>query len=375
MHLLVAGGGPAALEGALAVQRLAGERVRITLLSDQDTFVYRPVAVAEPFGLATPQRFSLARLAADRGFALRRGTVRAVDGDAHRALIADGEPVAYDLLLLALGAHWEEAIPGALTFRGPEDASRLRAALEALHSGEPLRVAFVAGAETAWTLPLYELALLTARWAAERELAIEPWLVTYERTALIVFGDEASHSVTELLTEAGVRLWTGAFADVVEDGRLWLDMEGGLPVDLAVALPRPVGPRLPGLPTDADGFVPVDDHGRVPGLTDVYAAGDMTTRPLKQGGLATQQADVAAATIAAASGAPVELEAYRPVLRAMLLTGGRPHYLRRGPRDGLLPPSLAVDDSPWWPPHKIAGRELAPYLAAHPELLLEVVSS
>jgi sulfide:quinone oxidoreductase len=375
MHLLVAGGGPAALEGALAVQRLAGERVRITLLSDQDTFVYRPVAVAEPFGLATPQRFSLARLAADRGFALRRGTVRAVDGDAHRALIADGEPVAYDMLLLALGAHWEEAIPGALTFRGPEDASRLRAALEALHSGEPLRVAFVAGAETAWTLPLYELALLTARWAAERELAIEPWLVTYERKALIVFGDQASHSVTELLTEAGVRLWTGAFADVVEDGRLWLDMEGGLPVDLAVALPRPVGPRLPGLPTDADGFVPVDDHGRVPGLTDVYAAGDMTTRPLKQGGLATQQADVAAATIAAASGAPVELEAYRPVLRAMLLTGGRPHYLRRGPRDGLLPPSLAVEDSPWWPPHKIAGRELAPYLAAHPELLLEVVSS
>jgi sulfide:quinone oxidoreductase len=198
--------------------------------------------------------------------------------------------------------------------------------------------------------------------------------VTYERKALIVFGEEASQSVTELLAEAGVRLWTGAFADVVEDGRLWLDMEGGLPVDLAVALPRPVGPRVPGLPTDAEGFVPVDDHGRVLGLAGVYAAGDMTTRPIKQGGLATQQADVAAAAIAAASGADVEPEAYRPVLRAMLLTGGRPHYLRRGPRDRLAPASLAVEDSPWWPPHKIAGRELAPYLASHPELLLEPVS-
>ena len=283
--------------------------------------------------------------------------------------------MAYDALLLALGARPEEAIPGALTFRGPDDVVRLRDALERLHSGEPLRVAFVAGPETAWTLPLYELALLTARWAAGRGLAVEPWLVTYERRALIVFGEQASHAVTELLADAGVRLWTGAFADAVEDGRLWLDMEGGLPVDLAVALPRLVGPRIPGLPTDGEGFVPVDDRGRVIGLADVYAAGDMTTRPIKQGGLATQQADVAAATIAATAGATVEPERYRPVLRAMLLTGERPHYLRRGPRDGLAPASLSTDDSPWWPPHKIAGRELGPYLTAHPELQLDVVES
>jgi len=374
-HLLVAGGGPAALEGALAVQRLAGERVRITLLSDQATFVYRPLAVAAPFGFAAPERFSLERLAAERGFGFRRGTLRAVDADSRRVLLHDAPPVAYDALLLALGARSEEAVPGALTFRGPEDVARLRDALERLHSGEPLRVAFVAGPETAWTLPLYELALLTARWAAGRGLAVEPWLVTYERRALIVFGEQASHSVTELLAEAGVRLWTGAFVDVVEDGRLWLDMEGGLPIDLAVALPRLSGPRVPGLPTDSDGFVPVDDHGRVFGLADVYAAGDMTTRPLKQGGLATQQADVAAAAIAAAAGAAIEPEAYRPVLRGMLLTGERPLYLRRGPRDGFAPAALTTDDAPWWPPHKIAGRELGPYLTAHPELQLHGVPS
>ena len=68
-QLLIVGGGPAALEAVLAVQRLAGDRVDITLLSDRDEFVYRPVAVAEPFGLASAQRFSLARLARDRGFA------------------------------------------------------------------------------------------------------------------------------------------------------------------------------------------------------------------------------------------------------------------------------------------------------------------
>jgi sulfide:quinone oxidoreductase len=365
-ELLIAGGGPAALEGALAIQRLAGERIHVTLLSDRDDFVYRPVAVAEPFGLAPPERFSLRGIAADRGFGLKLGRLRAVDAPGHRAICDAGEPVPYDTLLLAVGARSEEAVPGALTFRGPQDSSRLRSALERLGRG-PSRIAFVSSPETAWTLPLYELALMTAQWSAERGASIEVWVVTYEHRPLSVFGDRAAADVAQLLDEAGIRLWTGAFVDAVEDGRLWVSIEGGLPVDLVVALPRLAGLAIPGLPRDAEGFVEVDEHGRVRGVEDVYAAGDMTSRPLKQGGLATQQAGVAAAAIAAAAGADVEAERYRPVLRAMLLTGGRPRYLRHVPTDR----GQVTDDAPWWPPHKISGRELAPYLTAHPELRLQ----
>ncbi|HEX6020440.1 MAG TPA: FAD-dependent oxidoreductase [Solirubrobacter sp.] len=364
-QLLVVGGGPAALEGVLAVQRLAKDLVDITLLSDREDFVYRPTAVAEPFGLGSPQRFSLTRLAEDRGITFRRGRLASVDPPNHRVFTDDGTELRYDALLLALGAGTEEAVPGAITFRGPSDSARLRSALESLHAGEPLRVAFVAAAGTAWTLPLYELALMTAGWADEHGLALEPWLVTWEHRPLNVFGEEVAGYIAELLADAGVRLWTGAFAEAVDDGRLWISIEGGLPVDLAVALPRPVGLAIPGLPNDANGFVPVDEHCRVPGAPDVYAAGDMTARPLKQGGLATQQADVAASAIAAAAGAEVEAKTYRPVLRAMLLTGGRPRYLRHARGDD----GTASDDAPWWPPHKIAGRELAPYLTAHADLL------
>ena len=367
MSLLIAGGGPAALEAALAVQRLAGDRLPITLLADRDEFVYRPVAVAEPFGFASAQRFSLRQLCADRGFRFRQGTLAAVEADQHRVRIEPDGHVPYETLLIALGARAEEAIPGAITFRGPEDSARLRAALEQLHAGEPLRVAFVVGTDTAWTLPVYELALMTVRWAQARGLALEPWLITWEERPLTIFGEAAAASVAELLADAGVRLWGGAFAESVEDGRVWVSLEGGLPVDLAVALPRLVGPAIPGLPADQHGFVPVDAHGRVPGLPDVYAAGDMTARVVKQGGLATQQADAAAAAIAADAGVPVDTPAYEPVLRAMLLTGERPRYLRRAA--GQQAP--ASQDSPWWPPHKIAGRELAPYLTAHPELLVD----
>jgi sulfide:quinone oxidoreductase len=363
LHVLIAGGGPAALEGALALRGLAGDRVRITLLAPEGELAYRPLAVAEPFGLGAVARFSLARLAADRGFAHVRDAVAAVDVDRRRVRTASGDTIDFDALLVAVGARAEEALPGALTFRGSGDAAAVRDGLARLAGGAH-RVAFVAVPGTAWTLPLYELAVMSARWASEAAPAVETWLVTHERRALGVFGEQVAVRVAELLEDAGVRLWTGALAQCVEDGRLWLDMEGGLPVDLAIALPRAAGPAIPGLPADAGGFIPVDALGRVAGAPRVYAAGDVTTRPLRQGGLAAQQADAAATAIARLAGAPVAAEPYRPTLRAKLLTGGPPQYLSRA-AGGT---GECSGDMAWWPPHKIAARRLGPYLAAHPEL-------
>jgi sulfide:quinone oxidoreductase len=361
-RVVIAGGGPAALETALALQSLAAEPVSIMLVAPNADLVYRPLAVASPFGGGPPRRFSVRGLAAERGFAFHEAAVAGVEPQKREVITTDGEAIAYDALVLALGARPVESVPGATTFSGPADVAAVHDGLQRLRGGASSRVAFVAGPGTAWTLPIYELALMTAAWAAEHGIALEPWLVTHEPRPLGVFGGQASVEVAELLEQAGVRLWTGAEAAAVEDGRLWMDMEGGLPVDLAVALPRFVGRPVPGLPHDADGFVPVDALGRVAGVRDVYAVGDMTTRPLKQGGLATQQADATATALAAWAGADVKPVRYTPQLRAVLLTGREPRYLRRG--------GMAVE-APWWPPHKIAAKHLAPYLAAHPELEVE----
>ena len=70
-----------------------------------------------------------------------------------------------------------------------------------------------------------------------------------------------------------------------------------------IALPRLRGRRIAGLPCDDDGFIPIDEHARVAGVPGVYAAGDITAGPIKQGGLAAQQADAAAEAIAAEAGA------------------------------------------------------------------------
>ena len=77
------------------------------------------------------------------------------------------------------------------------------------------------------------------------------------------------------------------------------------------------GPFLPGLPHDLEGFIPTDLHGLVAGELDVYAAGDATAYPIKQGGVAAQQADAVAEAIAARLGAPVEPQSFRPVVRGL----------------------------------------------------------
>jgi sulfide:quinone oxidoreductase len=119
-----------------------------------------------------------------------------------------------------------------------------------------------------------------------------------------------------------------------------------------------------GLPADEHGFVATDPYGHVGDRQDVFAAGDATAFPVKQGGLAAQLADTVAAGIAARAGAPVRPEPFRPVLHGLVLTGGRPLFLRADLAQNGGPSSLASDDALWWPPAKIAARHLAPYLAA-----------
>src|SRR6185295_9955533 len=105
-------------------------------------------------------------------------------------------------------------------------------------------------------------------------------------------------AVRAALAAAGVELMTGAVPVAALDNALGLGDGRLIAADAVIALPQLVGPRIPGLPHDDDGFLPVDVHGRV--CDGVFAAGDVTASPLKHGSLATQQADAVAAAIAGA---------------------------------------------------------------------------
>jgi sulfide:quinone oxidoreductase len=360
-HVVIAGGGVGALEGLLALQSLAPGPPHISVLTAGRHLTYRALSVAEPFGADPSPRYEWPEIARDRGVRWIPDVVVGVRPDARQIDTRDGPPVHYDALLLALGAQPKPALPGALTFAGPRDVVALRDAIEDLGRDRRHRVAFVAVSGTAWTLPLYELALLTAERAVRDRLNLAVELVTSESAPLGVFGTEASAAVARRLAFAGIHVRTGTVAEEFEDGKLWLELEGPLDVDLAVALPRLHGPALPGLPHGDDGFIPIDRFGRVRGTDGVWAVGDMTTRPLKQGGLAAQQADVAAADIAAhVLGARIDVQPYRPVLQGVLLTGEEPEFLQR--RRHTAPASQAAREPLWSPAQKVVGRHLGPYL-------------
>jgi sulfide:quinone oxidoreductase len=365
LKLVIAGGGVGGVELLLAVQALAGDRVAIELLAPERHFTHRPLSVTEPFRTERPQRIPLAAIAADRGVRLHRDAVERVDTDACVVHSLDGARLDYDVLVLALGARPVEAIRGALTFRGSEDAHRVRALVDALHGETARRVAFVVPPGTTWSLPLYELALQTAQAVQGAELH----LVTPEPSALAAFGPDAGAEVARLLADRGIVLHTGTPVRQYEDGALWTDSGWSLAADRVIALPRLEGPRVRGLPADPLGFVPVDEFTRVLGAESVFAVGDIAAHGIKQGGLAAQQADVAAQVIAANAGVDVQPQPYRPVLRGMLITGGQVRYLRHEP-DGV---SDVSDEALWWPPHKVAGRHLPHYLASHTDLVLPEV--
>ena len=369
LRVLIAGGGVAGLEALLALRQLAEERVEMELLAAEPQFWYRPLAVAEPFDLGELHGLDLGLVADDLGAILTLGTLDRVDPDAHLAFTPTGTALGYDVLVIAVGARPVAAVPGALTFRGPSDTTAFRSLLDELTTGSADRVVFALPGGASWPLPLYELALQTATRVQESGSGAQLVLVTPEERPLGLFGPAASEAITALLEERNVEVCERVYPVAFERNLLSLKPGGTIAADRVVALPRLEGPRIAGVPRDAHGFIPTDASGCVHGLTDAYAAGDATSFPVKQGGLGAQQADAAAEAIAALAGAELTPQPFRAILRGLILTGGAPLFARVE-LTGTGQPYEAGTDALWWPPGKVAGRYLAPYLAEHSDAIL-----
>jgi sulfide:quinone oxidoreductase len=364
-RVLIAGGGVGAVEAALALRDLAGDRIEVGLCSPRADFVYRPFAVGAPYGAAEILRYDLPSLAARIGASFHLAGVFSVDPEAKRVIARDGEPIPYDHLVVAPGARMLWAVPGAVTFWGVADEGGFGGVVRRLRSGTLRDAVFTMPGGSSWGLPLYELALLGS--AVLEKSGIEDarlTVVTPEDAPLELFGRVVGEQMTELLAERGIDVLTGRHPVAFEDGRL--SVAPGEPIEASevVSLPRLEGRRIDGLPADPEGFLPTDEHGRVAGVEDIYAVGDVTAFPIKQGGIATQQADAAAEAIAAAAGCAVEPAPFEPVLRGVLWTGAEPRYLYGRPTGGHGEVSK-LSREPLWDESegKIVGRYLTPFLA------------
>ena len=294
-RVLIAGGGVGALETAIALRRLAGDRARVEICAARGDFVYRPFAIGEPYGASRVLRYDLRRLAARCEAEYRPENVASVDTALRRARTHDGTEIPYDHLVVACGARLLRSVPGTTTFWGAGDEPEIQEVLRRLREGRLRHLVFTMAGGNGWTLPAYELALLAAATPAKGGVEkTRLTIATPEDAPLQVFGRRASEQVARLLSEHRVEVLAGTHPVEYEGRALTVVPGGEIEADAVVSLPRLEGRRIEGLPYDPAGFVPVDDHARVPGVASAFAVGDVTDFPVKQSGIATQQADVAA---------------------------------------------------------------------------------
>ena len=364
-RIVIAGGGVAALEAAIALRALAGNTPSITMIAPGPDFVYQPMSVGQPFAMGPAPRLPLSDFASDLDVEWVPASVKEV-GKNRAVILGDDSFVVYDRLIVALGAPREAVYEHATTFRGETDAQSVHGLIQDIEMAMVRRVAFVVPSGVTWPLPIYELALMTARRAYEMQVDVELTVVTPEDRTLSIFGAKAADEVETRLTEAGIRVITSASAEIPGKGHIVVHPGGEqIDVDRVIALPVSRGPSLEGLPSDGDGFIPIDSYARVTGYPDVYAAGDGTNFPLKQGGIACQHADAAAEHIAASLGAEIDPQPFRPVLRGQLLTGQKPVFMRHDVTGHASEQETSGDQPLWWPATKVAGKYLAAYLAEH----------
>lgn len=364
-RVVIGGGGVAGIESALALRDLAGEKLEIEVHSPRRDFLYRPYAVGEPFGTAEARKYELAPIAKRAGFEFKLSNLKSVDPGKKRIATFD-EDLDYDHLIIATGVQLSWSVPGVTIFWGGADEFDSELVVEKLGDKELKRLIFTMPAGRSWSLPMYELALLASRRLREDSATRETRLmiVTPEEDPLRIFGQGVSRQIGQLLEEREIELVPSTHPVKFEGKHLTVAPGEPIYADAVISLPHIQGHVVRGIPHDEQGFVPTDYHGRVHGLDDVYAAGDVTTFPVKQGGLASQQADAIAEMIAASVEPALDPQPFDPVLRGVLWTGEGNKYLLGRLAPGHGESSILADEPPWPDQEgKIISRYLSDFLA------------
>lgn len=363
--MVICGGGIAAVEGLVRLRTLAGDALDVRVVAPNEEFRYRPLAVDEPFALRGIRRYPMRQITGRTESEWIQDACEWVDLSAQVLHTEGGAELPYDALLLAVGGRLVMPFEHVTVFDDEHADEGYHGLVQDVEEGYTRSVVLVIPEGHVWLLPAYELALMTAERAesmGEEGLGIS--VVTPEHAPLAALGEPASAAVMDLLERSKVRVYTDAQPTVPEAQHVRVSPAGPeLEAGRIVALPRIEGRPLRGVPSE-DGFVPVDEFSRVPGTAEhVFAAGDDTNLPIKHGGLSAQQADVAAAGIAAMAGVDVEPEPLRPVIRAVLHTGKQPLYITARLEEGGVKSEVTTEQA-WPPDEKVVARELGSFLAA-----------
>jgi NAD(P)H-nitrite reductase large subunit len=279
MRYVIVGNGVAGTKAAETIRKRDAQGEIIILSAEEVPFYRRPALVEHLAGRVSREglRGRPASFYADRDIVLRLGTAAVgLDAAAHQLVLASGDTLAYDRLLLAVGVDRSpDWLPGAnlsgvVSLRNLADVAALRAAAErarrAVVVGEG-----VLGLEMARALRILGLPVV--------------YLLEWPRFWPKALSPDASALVEERLRSEGVEVWPGQHVREFQGSagrvRVVLTTAGErVPADLvgAAAGMRPPLSWAKAAGLRVDGRVWADDY-LATNLPDVYAAGDAVHLP------------------------------------------------------------------------------------------------
>jgi sulfide:quinone oxidoreductase len=313
-QIVILGGGTGGTMTANRLRRrFEQDEAEIHVVDRDDRHVYQPGLLFVPFGLAQMDEIVRPRRRQLRdGIQFHRAEIAWVDPDNNEVVLLDGEPLVYDVLVVATGARlqpeetegltgegWNERV---FTFYEAASAGALRGALERFDGGR-LVVNLVDMPIKCPVAPL-EFAFLADWYLRERGVRGRTELVYSTPLDGAFTKPVASEHLAGLLAEKEIELVTEFNAGEVDGigGTLAAYDGRELDFDLLVTVPLHGGAayleRSPGL-GDALGFVPTDKRTlQTPVKPNVFALGDATDLPTSKAGSVTHfEAEVLAENI------------------------------------------------------------------------------
>jgi sulfide:quinone oxidoreductase len=326
-RIVILGAGFAGLEAAFLLRMRMRDAARLTVVSEQEAFTFRPNTIYVPFG-ADPSDLvvDLSKPFRRREITFLEDRVADVDPNTHQVALVGGRNVGYDKLVIATGASMRpQEIPGlaehAATIWTPESMlgvrERFRRVVADAGNGRRSRVLFLIPPNNKCAGPLYEIVMMFETWL-RREHArqhVEISWSTFERSYIQAFGPRLHEVVTGQFEQRGISGHTNEVVIEITDGEARYADGTTRAFDHLIAFPPYVSAvRYGALPSDERGFIQTEsDTRQVAGQPDIYAPGDAGDFPVKQAFLAFLQADTVAEHIAASAGAHAFEKPFDPV--------------------------------------------------------------
>lgn len=305
-RILVLGAGFGGLELATVLSEALGEDAGVTLIDENDAFVFGYSKLDVMFGRATRDEVRVPYDLAKPGVRFLRETITAIDPEARRVTTTAGAHEA-EVLVVALGAAYDfDATPGLAEggneFYSLPGAERLRRVLPAFTRGRA--IVGICGAPFKCPPAPSEAALLLHDHLSERGVRED-----CEISVVMPFGTpvppspDTSAALLAAFAERGIEFVPDRRVSSLDPARSVAVLDDGseLAYDLFLGVPKH---RAPDVVVESgmavDGYVPVDSRTLATRFADVYAVGDVATVGVPKAGVfAEGAARVVAAAIVA----------------------------------------------------------------------------